>query len=174
VIHASTRRSLLAAGFVLPATMSIAATDAASNGPPQRAETPHAATLAQCAVHFSDPARREEYFRLYAPDVLLHRSPPLAPGLDAVKGFYRAYWAAFPDIRLALGTTVEAGDLLACEFTVEGTHRSAFLGIPPTGKRMRIAGVTLLRFRGDQCIERWSQTDLVGMIKQLGATIAPG
>lgn len=130
------------------------------------------AKLEQAAVRFSDPARRDEYFELYAPDVVLHRSPPLAPGLEAVKGFYRAYWAAFPDICLSLGTMVEADGLLACEFSVEGTHRGAFLGVPATNKPMRIAGVTLLRFRNGQCVERWSQTDLVGMLRQLGAGIS--
>lgn len=101
----------------------------------------------------------------------MHRSPPLAAGLEAVKEFYRAYWMAFPDIELRIGRTVENGDMLACEFEVSGTHQGLFLGIEATSRPMRAAGVTLMRFRGGKCVERWSQTDLLGMLRQLGATV---
>jgi predicted ester cyclase len=134
-------------------------------------DTPNKTKLLRAAGCFSDPVRREEYFELYAPQVILHRSPPLPPGLEAVKQFYRAYWTAFPDIRLTLGVIAEENNLLACEFTVEGTHRSAFLGVPATNRSIRAAGVTLLRFASGLCVERWSQTDLLGILGQLGATV---
>lgn len=129
--------------------------------------------LQRAARHFSDPDARERYFELYAPHVVLHRAPPLAPGLEAVQAFYRAYWAAFPDIRLALGACVENGPMLACAFTVSGTHRGPFLGLPATGRSMSACGVTLLRFEDGRCVERWSQTDLLGVARQLGADLQP-
>ncbi|MCX7891777.1 MAG: ester cyclase [Burkholderiales bacterium] len=136
-------------------------------------DTPNKLELRRAAACFSDPVRREEYFDLYAPHVVLHRSPPLPPGLEAVKQFYRAYWAAFPDIRLSLGSMAEENDLLGCEFVVEGTHRGTFLGVPATNRVMRAAGVTLLRFESGRCVERWSQTDLLGILTQLGAAVRP-
>jgi len=53
----------------------------------------------ETALHaFNDHQRRDEYFRLYADEAVLHRAPPLAPGLQAIKEWYRSLWRAFPDV----------------------------------------------------------------------------
>jgi hypothetical protein len=41
------------------------------------------AALLMALRAFNDHQRREEYFRLYADEAVLHRAPPLAPGLGA-------------------------------------------------------------------------------------------
>jgi len=116
----------------------------------------------------NDPHRREEYFRLYADAAVLHRAPPLAPGLDSIKEWYRSLWSAFPDARITLGNVIADGEFVANNFRLQGTHRGPFLGVPETGKRIDVEGVTILRFEGGKCIERWSQTDLMGIRRQLG------
>ena len=42
---------------------------------------------------------------------------------------------------------IEAGDQVALRMTVSGTHRGEGLGISPTGKPIRIVGVTIGRYR---------------------------
>ncbi len=43
------------------------------------------------------------------------------------------------------------------------------MGIPPTGKSMKCTGITNLKFHDGNCVERWNQVDLLGMLHQLGA-----
>jgi hypothetical protein len=46
---------------------------------------------------FADPRKRDQYFRLYSEDVVLHGYQGVEPGLESVKQFYQAFWAVFPD-----------------------------------------------------------------------------
>jgi predicted ester cyclase len=42
------------------------------------------------------------------------------------------------------------------------------MGIPPTGRRVEISGVTINRFSGGKIAEDWYQSDDLGMMQQLG------
>jgi steroid delta-isomerase-like uncharacterized protein len=117
---------------------------------------------------FNDSRRREEYFQLYADDAVLHRSPPLAPGVESIKQWYRSLWNAFPDTQITLGNVVAEGEFVANNFRLLGTHRGPFLGVPASGKRIDVEGVTILKFTDGKCVERWSQTDVMGIMRQIG------
>ena len=117
---------------------------------------------------FNDTQRREEYFQLYADEAVLHRSPPLAPGIESIKQWYRSLWNAFPDAQITLGNLVVEGEFLANNFRLQGTHRGSFLGVSASGKRIDVEGVTILKFADGKCIERWSQTDVMGIMRQIG------
>lgn len=62
----------------------------------------------------------------------------------------------------------------ACRFVVTGKHTGPFQGMPPTGKEFTLPGITILRFSGERCVERWSQADFLGLLQQLGALPALG
>lgn len=126
-------------------------------------------TLLRAIERFNHPPSRESYFDLYAPHAVLHRSPSLPPGLESIKQFYRAYWLAFPDIRLTVKALLAEANLVACSFEAEATHQGIFLGIPATGRPINYIGVTILGFEEGSCVERWSQTDILAVLQQLGA-----
>lgn len=126
------------------------------------------AVLQRAAENFNQRQTRESYFELYDPNIVLHGYQGVEPGLASVKQFYYAFWAAFPDCQLILEDLVAEGDKLACRFVVKATHTGEFQGIPPTGKQIALPGITILRFAGDKCVERWNQADFVGLLHQLG------
>ena len=126
------------------------------------------AALETAVTHFNDTRGREAYFELYAEDAVFHRAPPLPPGKDAIRSWYRGLWSAFPDLQLTLGNVVVEGDFVANNFSLQGTHLGEFLGVPATGKTVSFAGVTILRFRDAKCVERWSQSDVLGILRQIG------
>src|SRR5690349_12726884 len=66
--------------------------------------------LSRALEAFNDPDRREDYFQLYDGSAVLHRSPPLEPGLQSIKAWYRSLWAAFPDAHITLCNVVTEGD----------------------------------------------------------------
>lgn len=124
---------------------------------------------------FNDPSRRDEYFeRLYDDDVVLHGYTP-APlvGKPTVQGFYGAIFAAFPDCRVETLDLFVEGDHLTWRFGFSGTHEGDFQGVPATGRRFDIPGITILRFGDRRCRERWSVADFLGLMMQIGAIPAP-
>jgi hypothetical protein len=74
------------------------------------------AVLLQALHHFNDLRRRKKYFELYADHAVLHPSPPLAPGVEAIKERYRLLWSAFADCHLELGNVVAEGSFVANNF----------------------------------------------------------
>lgn len=113
------------------------------------------------------------YLELYDPEVALHGYQGVEPGLEGVRRFYEAFWAAFPGSRITLEDIVSEGNEVACRFTLRATHGGEFNGIPPTGREVSIPGITILRFENGRCIERWSQADFLGLLQQLGVIPAP-
>jgi predicted ester cyclase len=47
------------------------------------------------------------------------------------------------------------------------------MGIAPTGKKMKIRGVQISKFRDGTMVERWGSSDQLGMLQQLGITQLP-
>jgi predicted ester cyclase len=125
--------------------------------------------LQEALLHFANPASREAYFQLYDPAVVLHGYDGVEPGLESLKKFYQGIWGAFPDARVEVEDVVEAGDKLAVRFTMTGTHQGDFNGVAATGAPFRLPGMTILRFAGGCCVERWSVADFLSLMRQLGA-----
>lgn len=124
---------------------------------------------------FNDPARRDRYFEeLYDDDVVLHGyTPEPIVGKPAVKAFYAPLFEAFPDCSVATEAMLVEGDQLAWRFRFSGTHEGGFQGVPPTGRRFDIPGITILRFGDRRCLERWSVADFLGLMIQIGAIPVP-
>src|SRR6185503_2567893 len=107
------------------------------------------------------------YFDLYDPSAVLHGYPGVEPGLASIKQFYAGMWTAFPDSRLAIEDCVEEGAKLAARFAVHATHRGEFMGVAATGRSVVITGITVLYFRGEKCIERWSEANFPALMEQI-------
>ena len=118
---------------------------------------------------FADPQRREQYFDLYSENVTLHGYSGVEPGLDSIRTYYAGIWSVFPDARVIAEDLIEAGDKVILRFTMTGTHSQPFLGIEATGRSVRISAMTILRFEDQKCVERWSVTDSLSLLAQLGA-----
>ena len=58
-------------------------------------------------------------------------------------------------------------------YTMTGTHNGPLMGFPPTGKKMKIRGVQIFKFKDGKVVERWGSSDELGMLQQLGVTQTP-
>jgi len=58
-------------------------------------------------------------------------------------------------------------------YTMTGIHQGVLMGIAPTGKKMKIRGVQISKFRDGKMVERWGSSDQLGMLQQLGITQLP-
>ncbi len=111
---------------------------------------------------------------LYAPDVVAHFLPPGLPGgYEGLRMFYSGFLASFPDARLEFDEIISENDRLAVRYHLNMTHTGDFNGIPATGKQATINGTTIMRFSQGKVVERWSESDFLGLLQQLGVIPAP-
>ncbi len=118
------------------------------------------------------------YLELYADDLRFHGVGPAPMDKPSVAGFYEQLWSAMgapgrPNPQLDFHERLVDGDLYSCRFAVSGEHRGDFMGVPATGRPYVLEGITIMRFRGDQVVERWTTADFLGVMVQLGAVAAP-
>jgi steroid delta-isomerase-like uncharacterized protein len=75
---------------------------------------------------------------------------------------------AFPDLELVPERVHHTDDAVIVEGRSVGTHRGAFLGIPPTGRRMDVRACVVYRFDGDRLTNETVYFDLATQLRQLG------
>jgi predicted ester cyclase len=66
------------------------------------------------------------------------------------------------------GLTAE-GDKVWMQFNLRGTHAASFYGLPPTGRRVEMPEVGIMRVVDGKWVESWYFGDELGMLLQLGA-----
>jgi steroid delta-isomerase-like uncharacterized protein len=81
----------------------------------------------------------------------------------------QAIFSAFPDLRITIEDSIAKGDKVVKRWVSRFTHQGEFMGIPPSGNAVEITGITIYRFAGGKIVEAWSNSDLMGMMRQLGA-----
>jgi len=81
--------------------------------------------------------------------------------------------AALPDRVDVIEQVIADGDRVGLLFRVTGTHTGNFFGIPPTGKRVDVYEVALLRIVNGQMVEGWFMMDEAELLRQLGAKLPP-
>ncbi|MBX3650857.1 MAG: ester cyclase [Burkholderiales bacterium] len=81
--------------------------------------------------------------------------------------------AAFPDRVDVIERVIADGDRVGLLFRVTGTHTGNFFGIEPTGKRVDVYEVALLRIVNGQMVEGWFMMDEAELLRQLGTKLPP-
>ena len=108
------------------------------------------------------------------PDYKAHMSG--APGpLDSAgwMGFLSAFTLALPDAHISVESSLAEEDVVASRWTITGTHRGEFQGVPATGKQVTITGIDFSHIVDGKIAEHWAQFDVLGMMQQIGAIPAP-
>ena len=100
--------------------------------------------------------------------------PGQGPGLEGLKDVLRGMRAAFPDLTFAIQEQVTEGDKVASRFEWTGTHRGAFLGVPATGRSVRVWGIVIDRLEKGRIKDTRIIMDTLGLMIQLGVVPPPG
>lgn len=111
---------------------------------------------------------------IFATDfVLKFALPGELPGREGQKQMVSMWLAAFPDIQWTTEDMFAEGDKVAFGWSGRGTHKGEYMGIPPTGKQVTFRGISILRIEGSKIVEMWSETNMLGVMQQLGVVPPP-
>ncbi len=101
-------------------------------------------------------------------------SPQEIRGPEGVKQFASMYRNAFSDVQVTVEDQIAEGDKVVTRWRGSGIHQGEFMGIPPTGNRAELTGITISRFANGKIVEDWTNSDTLGMLQQLGVIPPPG
>ena len=116
----------------------------------------------------------DRYLEMYDEAISLHGYGEEPMTKPQVSGMYRGMFDSIDGIHLDIHDVVESGDKLVARATLTGTHTGELFGVPGTGRPIRQAVITILRFSDGRCVERWSVADTLGVLLQIGAVELPG
>lgn len=110
---------------------------------------------------------------IVARDYIEHLPGDETHGLDGVRQYLAEHRLGFPDIHYTVKDQVAEGDKVVTRWTARGTHQGEFKGMPATGKRGRLSGITISRIADGKLIEGWTSPDELGLMQQLGVVPSP-
>lgn len=113
------------------------------------------------------------YDELIDPHYVNHDFPTPVPGIEGFKIVDAMFKAAFPDFQVVLEDELAEGDRVVTRGYFTGTHRGEFMGIPATGKTVKIPYIDVWRMENGKGRENWVQMDMLGLLQQLGAIPRP-
>jgi len=112
-----------------------------------------------------DPAVVDAFF---GDGFVSHNMPPGFPqGREGVKLFFSTFRDAFPDVTVAIDELVADGDRVAVATTFTGTHTGSIMGVEPTGRRVSVTGIDIVRVSDGRIVEHRGLTDIAGLMRQV-------
>jgi steroid delta-isomerase-like uncharacterized protein len=112
---------------------------------------------------------------IFAPNFVLHDPsvPQQVRGPEGIRQYIAMYRAAYPDTHFTIEDQIAEGDKVVTRWTGQGTHQGELMGVPPTGRRVTVAGIEVDRIAGGKIEETWVSYDALGMMQQLGVIPLP-
>ena len=86
----------------------------------------------------------------------------------------RGMRAAFADLRFNIEEQIAEGDKVLTRFEWTGTHQGAFLGVPATGRPVKVWGMVIDRLERGKIKDTRILMDMLGLTVQLGVLPPPG
>jgi predicted SnoaL-like aldol condensation-catalyzing enzyme len=122
-----------------------------------------------------DGSRAGEF---YAPELISHNLDSGGGAAMVVKTSDLAHmWAASkkndPERKLVDDLIICQGGYVVVRTMVHGMDNVGVDGHPPTGKRYTISATDIYRFENGKVVERWGNSDLISMYRQLGYALTP-
>ena len=111
---------------------------------------------------------------LFHPDCVTHQlrsgsqDAPSRRDPETLKRHVAEWLEGFPDVRFTVEQMVAEAGLVSSRLLFEGTHAGAWLGLAPTGRRVRIRMMTVHRIEGGKIVEDWVLVESLGFFQQLG------
>jgi len=94
-------------------------------------------------------------------------------GKKELRAFADGVFASVPDFKVELTARFVAGSQAGMEWVMSGTHKGDFPGMPATGKRFSIRGVTILELQAGKIRRNSDYWDAASVMRQVGLLPSP-
>jgi steroid delta-isomerase-like uncharacterized protein len=100
--------------------------------------------------------------------------PGVPPTRDGLKQMFVIYLKAFPDMHMKVEHLFAEGDLVVVHVISSGTNKGEMMGMPATGKAVKVGEMHIARIANGKIVEHWGVEDTMTMMQQLGLMPEPG
>jgi steroid delta-isomerase-like uncharacterized protein len=90
-------------------------------------------------------------------------------GAEALQRQVQMFRTACPDLRVTIDDIGASGDRVFVRWTGRGTHRGAFMGIPPTNNAGEVRGISIDRIASGKIVEHHETYDTLSLMQIIGA-----
>ena len=98
---------------------------------------------------------------------------PAFPGVENIEQHITTIRNAFPDLTFTTEDMIGERNEVVVHWTVRGTQRGPFLGVPPTNRGCTVSGTSITRIEGGKIVEHWADWNVLTLMQQLGVAAAP-
>jgi steroid delta-isomerase-like uncharacterized protein len=108
-----------------------------------------------------------------APAVVSHdpAEPEDVEGTEAHKQRIQMYRNAMSDLSVTVEELIATDDAVVARWRARGTNDGELMGMPATGRKVEITGLSIDHFDSDgRIVESYDQWDNAGFMQQLGIT----
>jgi len=126
-------------------------------------------TVIRFNKEFIETGNTDVFEELIAEDVVNHSAPPgSSTGADGMVHFLQNILrTGFPDLTVEILNQVAEDDLVTTRKVIRATHTGNFMGIPPTGRKVVINVIDMIRLREGKYVEHWGMSNIPEVIAQL-------
>jgi steroid delta-isomerase-like uncharacterized protein len=112
----------------------------------------------------------DAFDELFAPGYVLHvPGSANVQGPEELKTMVAGSLVNLSEVLLTIDDMVAEGDKVATRWTLTALHSGAFMGVPPTNRRITVHGTIIDRFVHGRVVEAWECFDMYGVMRQLEA-----
>jgi len=94
--------------------------------------------------------------------------PDFGMGREGFTRQWREWQAAFSELRFTIEEMVAEGDTVVARWTLTGTHTGPFMGAAPTGREIRVGGMSMDHLQDGVLVSGFDGWDNFGLRQQLG------
>jgi steroid delta-isomerase-like uncharacterized protein len=97
-----------------------------------------------------------------------------AVGPEVYKRQFLGMLEGYPDLQWTVEDLIAEEDKVVACWTMSGTHKGEYMGVPATNKKVSVDGITIHHISGGKIMDSYSNWDALGMMQQLGVVPVPG
>jgi steroid delta-isomerase-like uncharacterized protein len=112
---------------------------------------------------------REEAIDAFIAAGAAGNDPDFGAGREGFRTQWRQWRAAFPDLHFAVEDLVAEDNKVLTRWTLTGTHRGPFMGVPASGRKIQVSGMSLDLIENGQIASGFDGWDALGLRRQIGA-----
>lgn len=126
-------------------------------------------------VRFINTGDRNIGESIISPEVIFYAPtyPEPLRGFDGYIAVLDMMRGAMPDVQWKAEEVIAEDDKVMIRFTMSGTQTVPFMGIPATGKQVKVTAMNIYQLKDGKIVREHGLPDLFTMLQQLGAVPPP-
>jgi predicted ester cyclase len=105
---------------------------------------------------------------IVADNFINHTAPSNIPNdANGLIQFVQMLHKGFPDLHIEIHDQIAENDLVVSRKTIHATHMGEIMGRKPTGKKVTMNVIDIVRLKDGKYVDHWGRNDIMEVMRQL-------